>query len=195
MFLAIAVDNLATAQELTAEQEEAEALAREQKEKSAAKEATMFLPNPMISPVQVSITDSSGTGTTTAVVAATGATNKQSVGAAAAANNKKVGGSVVPPVTTSTATTLQPIAPPPTFALTKPGMNKSKANLNNNMDVDKMITRKVDLDYIPGLDDDLKVILPGTTLIFINEIRDVKTRHLKRYLGLLSYKNIYLNCF
>jgi hypothetical protein len=44
VFLAIAVDNLATAQEMTAEQEEAEALAKEQKEKSAAKEANMFLP-------------------------------------------------------------------------------------------------------------------------------------------------------
>ncbi len=44
VFLAIAVDNLAAAQEMTAEQEEAEALAREQKEKSAAKEANMFLP-------------------------------------------------------------------------------------------------------------------------------------------------------
>lgn len=42
--MAIAVDNLATAQEMTAEQEEAEALAKEQKEKSAAKEANMFLP-------------------------------------------------------------------------------------------------------------------------------------------------------
>lgn len=51
MFLAIAVDNLATAQELTAEQEEAEALAKEQKEKSAAKEATMFLPNSLMGPV------------------------------------------------------------------------------------------------------------------------------------------------
>jgi hypothetical protein len=44
VFLAIAVDNLAAAQEMTAEQEEAEALAREQKEKSLAKEANMFGP-------------------------------------------------------------------------------------------------------------------------------------------------------
>ena len=27
-------------------------------------------------------------------------------------------------------------------------------------DVDKMFSRKVDLDYIPGLDDEVKVILP-----------------------------------
>ena len=44
VFLAIAVDNLATAQELTAEQEEAEALAKEQKEKSLNKEVNMFIP-------------------------------------------------------------------------------------------------------------------------------------------------------
>ncbi len=49
VFLAIAVDNLATAQEMTAEQEEAEAMAKEQKEKSAAKEANMFLP-PQLTP-------------------------------------------------------------------------------------------------------------------------------------------------
>lgn len=41
VFLAIAVDNLATAQELTNEQEAAEALAKEQKEKNAEKEANM----------------------------------------------------------------------------------------------------------------------------------------------------------
>ena len=46
MFLAIAVDNLATAQELTAEQEAAEALAKEEKENNVAKEVTMFLPSP-----------------------------------------------------------------------------------------------------------------------------------------------------
>jgi len=28
-----------------------------------------------------------------------------------------------------------------------------------------MFTRKVDLDYIPGLDDELKVILPGKCLL------------------------------
>jgi hypothetical protein len=44
--LAIAVDNLATAQELTQEQEEAEQLAREEKENHVAKEVTMFLPTP-----------------------------------------------------------------------------------------------------------------------------------------------------
>ena len=57
MFLAIAVDNLAQAQELTNEQEEAEALAREQKEKSAAKEANMFLPPQLINVPDVNIID------------------------------------------------------------------------------------------------------------------------------------------
>ncbi len=33
---------------------------------------------------------------------------------------------------------------------------------SSNTGVDVLVTRKVDLDYIPGLDDaDLKVILPG----------------------------------
>lgn len=37
-----------------------------------------------------------------------------------------------------------------------------KQTNDNNRDVnDNMFTRKVDLDYIPGLDDELKVILPG----------------------------------
>ena len=44
VFLAIAVDNLATAQEMTAEQEEQEALAREAKENNVAKEVNIFLP-------------------------------------------------------------------------------------------------------------------------------------------------------
>jgi len=38
---------------------------------------------------------------------------------------------------------------------------KSKKNANP-MDTDKIMFRKVDLDYIPGLDDDLKVILPAS---------------------------------
>ena len=43
--MAIAVDNLATAQELTAEQEAAEALAKEEKERNVAKEVNIFLPS------------------------------------------------------------------------------------------------------------------------------------------------------
>ncbi len=44
--------------------------------------------------------------------------------------------------------------------------NKSRLSKELNpsisTDVDALLTRKIDLDYIPGLDgDDLKVILPG----------------------------------
>lgn len=42
MFLAIAVDNLANAQEMTARQEEEERLAREQKERCLKNEVVMF---------------------------------------------------------------------------------------------------------------------------------------------------------
>ena len=42
MFLAIAVDNLANAQEMTARQEEEERLAREQKERLLKNEVVMF---------------------------------------------------------------------------------------------------------------------------------------------------------
>lgn len=42
MFLAIAVDNLANAQEMTAQQEEAERLAKELKEKNFKNEVIMF---------------------------------------------------------------------------------------------------------------------------------------------------------
>ena len=42
MFLAIAVDNLGTAQQLTQQQEEAEELAREQKEKNLNSEVNKF---------------------------------------------------------------------------------------------------------------------------------------------------------
>ena len=37
---------------------------------------------------------------------------------------------------------------------------KSEKNDGNGV-VDKMFTKKVDLDYIPGLDDEIKVFLPG----------------------------------
>lgn len=39
-------------------------------------------------------------------------------------------------------------------------------NNPKNRDVDKIFTRKVDLDYIPGLDDELKIILPGNLKSF-----------------------------
>jgi hypothetical protein len=152
VFLAIAVDNLATAQELTAEQEEAEALAKEQKEKSAAKEATMFLPNPLISPVQASISESETTKPGEKPGVAGKKPEAKGPTAAAAANQKTAQVAQSTPSTVNKTPT--PISGAPNRAL------KSSVK-GNNLDVDKMITRKVDLDYIPGLDDDLKVILPG----------------------------------
>lgn len=168
MFLAIAVDNLATAQEMTADQEEAEALAREQKEKSAAKEATMFLPNPLLSPV-VSVTDTTQTNPMASKPGqqlATGAANKpgqqqqqqqQGKTTTGAAKNQlptQQQQQLKPPPTTTTTTVSNQLQP------SKPG-GAAKTKTTSNLDVEKMITRKVDLDYIPGLDDDLKVILPG----------------------------------
>ena len=44
VFLAIAVDNLANAQELTAQQEEAERISKKLKEKSLANEKIIFIP-------------------------------------------------------------------------------------------------------------------------------------------------------
>ena len=40
--------------------------------------------------------------------------------------------------------------------------NSIYKNKKSAMDTDKIMFRKVDLDYIPGLDDDLKVILPAS---------------------------------
>lgn len=40
-------------------------------------------------------------------------------------------------------------------------VSRTTKKKEDSIDVDKMMYRKVDLDYIPGLDDDLKVILPG----------------------------------
>lgn len=159
MFLAIAVDNLATAQELTAEQEEAEALAKEQKEKSAAKEATMFMPNQLLSQVQISINDAESGTAPNQPVAAMGKTN---AGKPAAPANAKTPAANTNTNMNKSPATLQPQQMPlsKTNSLTNTSVAK-KPKLNTNLDVDKMVTTRVDLDYIPGLDDDLKVILPG----------------------------------
>lgn len=127
VFLAIAVDNLATAQEMTNEQEEAEALAKENKEKTAEKEANMFLPNSLIVH-QNSTSD------------AEKSTDDKAKSQSKPANN--------------TIVSLQV----PTDNFYSNSVNKSE----NKTNVDKMVYRKVDLDYIPGLDDDLKVILPAS---------------------------------
>ena len=139
VFLAIAVDNLAAAQEMTAEQEEAEALAREQKEKSAAKEANMFLPTQIeTKPAGNETANKNNPNAKTNTPAKPNTANKQPVNTmvTTTANNPTV-------TTTSTIPTAN---------------NKDK---KAQIDVDKMTTRKVNLDYIPGLDDELKVILPG----------------------------------
>ncbi len=50
-----------------------------------------------------------------------------------------------------------------------------KNKKNDDIDVDKMmITRKVDLDYIPGLDDDLKLILPASIEVTLAHTMDEK---------------------
>lgn len=152
MFLAIAVDNLATAQELTAEQEEAEALAREQKEKSVAKEANMFLPAQLMNPPQVTVTETAANPNdkTTGKAAPNAAANKTTKPAANTPANKTV---------TNTANN-QVAKPAPVVQNYPPPSPKNKKE--NPSNVDMMFNRKVDLDYIPGLDDaDMKVILPG----------------------------------
>jgi hypothetical protein len=141
--LAIAVDNLAAAQEMTAEQEEAEALAREQKEKSAAKEANMFLPTQVETKPAANETANKNNPNAK--------TNAQTKTNTANNANKQ-------PVNTMVTTT--PNNPTVTTTSTVSTANKDK---KAQIDVDKMTTRKVNLDYIPGLDDeDLKVILPAS---------------------------------
>ena len=54
VFLAIAVDNLANAQELTAQQEEADRITKELKEKSLGNEKIMFIPFTSTSKISVS---------------------------------------------------------------------------------------------------------------------------------------------
>ena len=169
VFLAIAVDNLATAQEMTADQEEAEALAREQKEKSAAKEATMFLPNPLMAPLGGDPTATTDTKTPAATGGKGGAAAKTNTAQGgktnttnAAQSNPPASPKPLPVTNTSTAPTTT------TTTANKPG---AKAKVNSNLDVDRMITRKVDLDYIPGLDDDLKVILPGKIINYCCKIK------------------------
>lgn len=132
--MAIAVDNLATAQEMTNEQEEAEALAKEQKEKSAAKEANMFLPNSLMG----------------AHPNAAGETNP---------TDEKPKTEPKPATKTNSN---PPPAAPIVSNIPKTQLTPNKKPNKDAVDVDKMVYRKVDLDYIPGLDDDLKVILPAS---------------------------------
>ena len=41
---------------------------------------------------------------------------------------------------------------------------------NKHSDKENIFTSKIDLDYIPGLDDDLKVIIPGKIIIISLDI-------------------------
>ncbi len=155
VFLAIAVDNLATAQELTAEQEEAEALAKEQKEKAAAKEANMLVPNSVMSSGQDEKPAAKKDDKPAA--AGAGANNAKTPAQPQTAANNNAAKAVVTTAKNSINTPATTLAPPGSI------MQSSFKMPKKDMDVDKMVfTRKVDLDYIPGLDDDLKVILPAS---------------------------------
>jgi hypothetical protein len=134
VFLAIAVDNLANAQELTAEQEAAEQKAQEEKKEEIAKECNMFLPSQETAAKPTAPPKTPNSMTTVP---------KSNPG------NKSISQPSGQQMTT---------VPAPTDAL-------SSSNLNNQLpptDVDKMFTKKVYLDYIPGLDDEMKVFLPSS---------------------------------
>ena len=125
VFLAIAVDNLGNAQEMTARQEEEERLAQELKEKCLRNEITMF----------------SGAG-------ADGKPEKK--------DGKDKKGHKGPKIQTRGQFKKKNPAKLKTHETT---IRKKKPA---DIDVDKECTRKVDLDYIPGLDtDELKIILPA----------------------------------
>lgn len=58
-------------------------------------------------------------------------------------------------------------------------------------EVDKMFTKKVDLDFIPGLDDEIKVFLPGTQFFsLIGKICTKKSPNEKTDLKVSTF-NIY----
>jgi hypothetical protein len=145
VFLAIAVDNLGQAQEMTAKQEEEEAAAREAKENNIAKEVNIFLPTEVTIAVPLSTSDKPNNKVGDK-------TNKPAD--AKPANNQKT--------MTQTAGATTTTAPAPVQSLVKRASIKLKRKQNVDVDVEEIATRKVDLDYIPGLDDDLKVILPAS---------------------------------
>ncbi|CAF0744257.1 unnamed protein product [Brachionus calyciflorus] len=137
VFLAIAVDNLATAQEMTRVQEEAEAYAREQKEATEAKEASMFLPNSLIDP----------TTNTTTTTTSPPPNNNNNI-----ENQKQI---KAPNKTQNTQPSPLPIQE-------KTITNTNNTNNKTSVDVDKIMYSKVYLDFIPGLDDELKLIIPSS---------------------------------
>jgi hypothetical protein len=125
VFLAIAVDNLANAQELTAQQEEAERLAKELKEKSLANEKIMFVP------IKQHTVDSTK-------------------------SKKSANQAQSPHVAEGPGRSFYSISSVSSDKLA------STDDLNVAVSDDVFQARRVDIDYIPGLDDpELQVILPG----------------------------------
>ncbi len=123
MFLAIAVDNLANAQELTAQQEEAERISKELKEKSIANEKIMFIPLKKIESMKSKVSET----------------------------EKSHPGVVRPERSFYSITTVNS------------GRLASTEDLNIIQADELFQTRRVDIDYIPALDDsELQVILPGS---------------------------------
>jgi len=135
VFLAIAVDNLGNAQEMTARQEEEERLAQELKEKCLRNEITMF----------------------SGVAGAEGEGMAQGDGKSEKAKKalKGVKGNVM--------TKGQVKKKKENKLKVQETIIKKSKNKPAEVDVNKECTRKVDLDYIPGLDtDDLQIILPAS---------------------------------
>jgi voltage-dependent calcium channel N type alpha-1B len=136
VFLAIAVDNLANAQQLTAEQEAAEQKAQEDKKEEIARECNMFLPSGQTEvPSQHKAQPAIGSTTTST----TGKNNNN-------ANAK-------PPDNGAVKQTLQQTS-------LVPHATNETSSIQPAANVDRF-TKKVYLDYIPGLDDEMKVFLPS----------------------------------
>ena len=149
MFLAIAVDNLANAQELTAQQEEAERMAVEQKKKSLAHEKIMFIPIVENSMEATSRNMDTPNHSQTNMLTKTAAQQQQM------RNSNLNIADITTPVSISSSRRI---------SMSNNKLKKPSLYANDfNGDVDTILNRKVDIDYIPGLDDDtdLKVILPG----------------------------------
>ena len=145
---------------MTAEQEEAEALAREQKEKSAAKEANMFLPPQLAVTPQPAAPPANGKGG-----AGGGKQGKSASGSSSNATSKAAATIVTTSVSnpSKTATSLTIPSSGGTGAPMSDYSNHHHHYKSDDMEMDKMVfSKKIDLDYIPGLDDELKVILPAS---------------------------------
>ena len=150
VFLAIAVDNLANAQELTAQQEEAERMAVEQKKKSLAHEKIMFIP--IVENSMEATSRNMDTPNQSQV-------NMPSKTASQPQQQQQMRNSTI-----NFADITTPVSISSSCRISNNNLKKPSLYANDfNGDVDTILNRKVDIDYIPGLDDDtdLKVILPG----------------------------------